>query len=434
MNKNHAHVIIVGGGFAGLNCAQRLVEHRNVHVTLVDKNNYHKFTPLLYQVATSSLSPESIASSIRSYFSGKSNIDIKMANVTALDPKTLTITTEEGQSYTGDYLVLAAGSVVNFFNTPGAEENSFPLYTLIDAERLRSRIIRAFEDADRDSNLIEQGVLNFVVVGAGPTGTEVSGAIADMLHSALPKEFNDLALSKAKITLVNHGSTVLGAFSSKSQEYATEILKKRRVDLMMGTLVEKVTNSHVELSNGEIILTKTVIWAGGLKAASLADQCGLQQGHAGRVAVLPDLSIAEHPHIYGLGDFATILDSDGKPLPQLASVAKQTGEWAANNILAQIEGRKTSPFKYDDKGIMAMIGRNSAVVEIGENRHELRGLFAYWTWLGVHLSLLSTFAQKTKTLMDRVVDYFSRAPAFQILDRRDGTQIEWDNETGDKPK
>lgn len=427
-------VVIVGGGFAGMGCASKLLEHQNVSITLIDKNNYHRFTPLLYQVATSSLSPDAAATSFRNYFVGKSNINIKMANAISLDPKTLTVTTEEGESYSGDFLVLAAGSIVNFFNTPGADKYSFPLYTLIDAERLRSRIIRSFEEADRNPQLIDQGVLNFVIVGAGPTGTEVSGAIVDMLRFALPKEFNDLVLKNTKIYLVNHGSTVLSAFSKESQNYTAEELKKRGVELVLGVLAEKITDSSVELSNGEIILSKTVIWAGGLKAPSLADKCGLQQGHGGRIQVLSNLTVEGHPTIYGLGDFAIIPGADGKPLPQLASVAKQAGECAANNIIAQIKGKKTSSFHYDDKGIMAMIGKNAAVVEIGEKRHELKGFFAYWSWLGVHLSLLATLSQKVQTCIDWILDCFGRAPAFQILDRSDVTRIQWENHTNEEKK
>lgn len=420
---NKSHVVIIGGGFAGMSCARQLVNHQQVHVTLIDKNNYHEFTPFLYQVATSSLSPSAAASPFRNCFAGQPNIDIKMANVVSINPKTLTVVTEEGQSYVGDYLVLAAGSVVNFFNTPGADQFSFPLYHLIDAERLRSRMIRAFEDADRNPLLIEEGVLNFVIVGAGPTGTEVSGAIADMLHGRLPKEFTDLALKRAKIYLVNHGATVLGAFSKESQRYAAEVLKQRNVELLMGLLVEEITDHGVMLSNGEKILSKTVIWAGGLKAAPLADDCGLPQVHGGRIPVLPNLTIEGFPNLYGLGDFAMTIGSDGKPLPQLASVAKQAGEFAADNIMAQIEGRKPTPFQYDDKGIMAMIGKNVAVVEIGESRREVKGFLAYWAWLGVHVSLLPTFSQKAQAFVDWILDYFSRTPIFQILDREDTADV-----------
>lgn len=425
MNKKH--VVIIGGGFAGINCAQKLIVNKNVHVTLIDKNNYHKFTPLLYQITTSALSPEAAAFSFRNYFAGKVNIDIKMACASSLNPEALTIMTEEGETYKGDYLVLASGSIVNFFDVPGADKYSFPLYTLIDAEHLRSRILGAFEDADRNPLLIDQGALNFAIVGAGPTGTEVAGAIADMLLFSLPKEFNDLALKKAKIYLINYGPNVLGTFSEDSQSYAASVLKKRGVELLMGVHVDKVTENSVELSNGEIIPSKCVIWAGGLKASHLADRCNLQQGHAGRLIISSDLTVEGFPNIYALGDLAIIPGNDGKPLPQLASVAKQSGEWAAKNILAQIKGEAPSPFQYNDKGFMAMIGKNAAVAEIGKKRHELKGFFAYFAWLGVHMYLLATPFQKMQAFIGWILNYSGKA-AFQILDSSDSTRIQWNDD------
>jgi len=435
MFKKHAmnqkRVVIVGGGFAGMSCADKLVNGKgngNVHVTLIDKNNYHEFTPLLYQVATSALSSGDVATSFRHYFAGKSNIDIKMAHAISVDPKTQIVKTEEGESYQGDYLVLAAGSTVNFFDTIGAAQYSFPLYSLVDAERLRSRILAVFEDADRRPRLIEKGALNFVVVGAGPTGTETAGAISDMLNVALPKEFSDLALKKARVFLVDHSHTVLGAFSKNSQEYAIKALKKRGVRLKLGLLVKEVALDHVLLSNGEKILTRTIIWAGGLKAVPLANNCGLPQEHGGRISIQPDLTAEGFPNLYVIGDLA----AGGKPLPQLAAVAKQSGEWAARNILAQMGGKPRTPFKYNDKGIMAMIGRNAAVAEIGKKRRELKGIIAYLAWLGVHAALLSTVRQKVEAFIEWAWGYFSHTQALQILDRADAARIKWDDEAKEK--
>ncbi len=424
MNKKH--VIILGGGFAGMSCAHKLIGNKDIHVTLIDQNNYHKFTPLLYQVAVAAFPSAAAAIPFRRYFSGKTNIDVKMATAASVNPNTLTVQTEEGETYKGDYLVLATGSIVNFFSTPGADTYSLPLYNLVDAERLRSRLIGCFEDADRNQLLIDQGVLNFVIVGAGPTGTEIAGAIADMLHFSLPQEFNDLALKKTKIYLVNHGPTVLGAFTRESQSYTEKVLKERGVDLVMGIHVDKVTDSCVELSNGEKILTKTVIWAGGLRASPLADKCGLQQGHAGRVIICSDLTVKGFPNIYALGDIAIIPGADGKPLPQLASVAKQMGEWAAKNILAQVKGKAPSPFQYKDKGIMAMIGKNAAIVEIGKQRRELKGFFAYFAWLGVHIALLSTLFQKIQAFIGWILNYAGKTVS-QILDGSDNMRIKWDD-------
>ncbi len=418
-------VVIVGGGFAGMSCARALIRDSAIHVTLIDKNNYSNFTPLLYQVATSAMYTESVATPLRHFFEGSANIDIKMAQVNAIDLQNKIVHTEDGESYQGDFIVLALGSIVNFFNTTGAEQYSFPLYNLVDAERLRSRIIAVFEDADRNRQLIEQGILNFVIVGAGPTGIEIAGAIADMLNIALPKEFSIQILNKACVHLVDHSSHVLAPFSKESQDYAAKILRERHVLLHLGLLVNEIAPDHVLLSNGDKINTRTVIWAGGLKAAALAENEKISRGHGDRINVLPDLSLEGFPNIYALGDIANIPGPGGEALPQLASVAKQSGYWAARNILAQINEKQPTPFRYVDKGIMAMIGKNAAIAEIGKQRRELKGFMSYLAWLGVHLTLLWTARQRIGTFLAWVWDFFAHAPVFQMLDRSDSARINW---------
>ena len=424
---NQKHVVIVGGGFAGMACVRKLVDHQHIRITLIDKNNYHEFKPLLYQVATSALATEDIATTFRQFFRGKHNLDIKMAEAIAVDPHTRTVKTKEGESYQGDFLVLAAGSVVNFFNTANAAQYTFPLYTLFDSERLRSRIIAVFEDTDRNPNLIDQGALNFVIVGAGATGTEIAGALADMFKQALPAEFLDLAVRKANIYLVDGGHAVLGAFSEESQLYATHILQQRGVKLVLGNLVKEVATDHVILSDGSKILTRTIIWAGGLKAASFAEQCGLPQGHGGRIDVQSDLTVTGFPNIYALGDFANIKGSNGKFFPQLASVAQQCGNWTAKNILAETEGKTRSPFQYDDKGVMAMIGRNAAIAEIGKKRRQFQGIPAFVTWLLVHAVLLPSMRQRLTSLFSWSWNYFGKTNALQVLDNANAANIEWND-------
>src|SRR6188472_4034786 len=216
------HVVIVGGGFAGVGCARRLARHRDVRVTLIDQNNYHQFQPLLYQVATSQLAPSDVAYSLRKLFEGNENVRVKLGQVAELDPEARSITTADGEQLSGDELVLAAGSRPNFFHTPGADEHAFPLYSLDDAQRLRSRIIGLFEEADSDPSLVERGALNFVVVGGGPTGVEIAGALADLIRDTMSVEYHDLAVTAAQIHLVDAGHALLGAFSDRAHDYASK--------------------------------------------------------------------------------------------------------------------------------------------------------------------------------------------------------------------
>jgi NADH dehydrogenase len=422
---SRAHVVIVGGGFAGLACARKLAKSDDVQVTLLDKNNYHQFLPLLYQLATSQLATGDVATSIRQSLGGHTNVDVKMVEVTAVDPKTRTVTTREGQSYQGDFLVLAAGSQANFFGTKGAEQNAFPLYSIKEAQQLRSRILSVFEDADRDPTLVEKGALNFVVVGGGPTGTEITGALADMINLAMPAEYSDLALKHARVYLIDHGHALLGAFPVKAHDYAARVLQQKGVQLRMGIGVKEVAPDRVLLSDGTSIQTRTTVWAGGLKASPLAANAGLPQGHGGRIDVKPDFTVDGFPGVYVLGDFANIPGPDKLALPQLGSVAQQGGEWTAKNILAEIAGGARTPFHYHDKGIMAMIGRNSAVAAIGKKRHELDGPIAFAAWLGVHALLMSGVRERVEAFIDWAWNYFGKDVPIQLLDRKDQERIDW---------
>jgi NADH:ubiquinone reductase (H+-translocating) len=424
-NQERKHVVIVGGGFAGLNCAKKLAKHPDLRVTLVDKNNYQQFQPLLYQVASAALSPSNTAFNLRGVLRGHPSVDVKLTEIVSVDLSTRSATNAEGQTYQGDFLVLAAGSQANFFGTPGADEHSYPLYSLRDAEALRSRLIAVVEAADRDPSLIDKGALNFVIVGAGATGVEMAGTFGDAFHHSLKRALSDINVARGQILLVDGGQAVLHGFSPESQSYAAKMLEERGVQTRMGTRVKEVGAGHVTLSDGRRIDSHVVIWAGGLKASSLSDHLGIRTGQGGRIDVQQDLSVLGFPKVYGLGDFANIVGDDGKPLPQLASVAEQSGKWCAKNILADIAGEPTKPFTYFDKGIMAMIGRNSAVAEMGKHRHELRGAVAFAAWLGVHAALLSSTQAKIEAFVEWAWDYFGTARGDAILDRVDEAQINW---------
>ncbi|MGZ4348993.1 MAG: NAD(P)/FAD-dependent oxidoreductase [Solirubrobacteraceae bacterium] len=422
------HVVIVGGGFAGLGCAQRLAGHDGIHVTLIDRNNYHQFQPLLYQVATSQLAPSDIAHSLRAVFAEDDSVDVKLAEIAEIDPAARAATAADGETWSGDVLVLAAGSQPNFFGTPGAAQNAFPLYSLDNATNLRSRILGLFEQVDRNPRLIQRGALNVVIVGGGPTGVEVAGAIADMLAVTVPAVYRDLDASAARIHLLDFGDALLKPFSDSAHAYVSKVLGDKGVEIHLGTGVKEVGTGHAVFSDGTTIATRCVVWGGGIKAAAVAADGRLAQGRGGRVDVEPDLTLAGHDGVYVIGDVANIPDGDGGTLPQLGSVALQSGSWAAENILADLEGKPRRPFAYHDKGIMAMIGRGAAIAEVGKHHHEIHGQLAHMAWLGVHASLMTGTKAKIETFVDWAWDGFSKTGGPHVLDRGDAAAIDWDDD------
>jgi NADH:ubiquinone reductase (H+-translocating) len=426
--KYKHRVVIVGGGFAGLGCAQKLADHDDIHVTLIDRNNYHQFQPLLYQVATSQLAGTDIAHSLRGVFADQDNVDVHLAEITGVDTASRTVTTADGESWSGDVLVLAAGSQPNFFGTPGAPENSFPLYSLDDATRLRSRILGLFELVDREPSLVERGALNIVVVGGGPTGVEVAGALGDMLKVAVPSEYRSLDPAKARVCLFDHGDALLKPFSDSAHDYVAKVLDEKGVEIHLGTGVAEVGTGHARFSDGTALPTRCVVWGGGIKAAAVAADCGLAEGRGGRVDVRPDLTLSGSPGVYFVGDIANIPGPGDQSLPQLGSVALQSGAWAADNIVAVFDGKEPKPFRYKDKGIMAMIGRGAAIAEVGKRHHEIHGELAHMAWLGVHASLMTGTRAKIETFVDWAWDGFTKTGGPHVLDRGDAAEIDWDDD------
>ena len=427
------HVVIVGGGFAGVGCARALAGRKDVRVTLIDRNNYHQFQPLLYQVATSQLASSDIAYSLRKLFRDDANVDVKLGDVTSVDPATRTVETSDGQRFTGDALVLAAGSQPNFFRTPGASEHAFPLYSLDHATRLRSRILSVFEEADRDPALIDQGALNFVIVGGGPTGVELAGALADLIHDTMSVEYHHLAVSAAQVHIVDLGHTLLAPFSDRAHDYVAKVLGRKGVRLHLGVAVTEVAPGHVTLADGTTIRTRCVIWGGGIMAPPVAGVAGLPQGRGGRIDVLPDLSVDGAPGVYAIGDVANIPSPDGNAHPQLGSVALQSGAAAADNVLADLAGKPRKPFHYHDKGIMAMIGRGAAIAEVGAHRHELHGVIAFSAWLGVHAQLMTGVRNRVDAFIAWGWDNFSSGRGPQVLDHAEDARIDWDEDALAEP-
>ncbi len=424
-------VLVLGGGLAGVACALELGD-KGVDVTLVDRNDYHQFQPLLYQVASSQLPAEDIARPHRAIFREHATVEVVNAGVSRADLSTRSLTLEDGSTLQGSHLVLAAGARPNFFGVPGAAEHAFPLYSVADAERLRLHLQRLLEDAIDQGSAMQPGQLDVVVVGGGPTGVETTGALAELM----------LALRKSgrltrpgQITLVDRGDALLAQFSSKAHSYAAARLAKAGAVVRLGVGVAAVKPDGVVFDDGTQISTPTVIWGGGESGATVAQSAGPAPGRGGRIDVLPDLSVAGYPGCYVVGDVANIPDptSPGASLPQLGSVAQQSGKWAAENIVRARNGTPTSPFVYKDKGIMAMIGRNAAVAEVGKHRHQVEGPLAFAAWLGVHAMLLSGVHSKTDAFITWAWDYFDRDHAATIEASANPHRVAWADHGEDVP-
>ena len=417
------HVVIVGGGFAGVACAKLLAGEARVRVSLIDQNGYHQFQPLLYQVATAELAGRDMTFEHTQVFHGQDSVELVRAETVAADLDERTVTLADGTTIAGDYLVLAAGAQPNFFHTPGAREFAFPLYSLTDARRLRERVLQLYADAAAKPELVEDGALTFVVVGGGATGVEIAGSLAELVHDVMPHRYAHLAVAGARVILVNLGLTLLAPFSDDSHAYAAKQLERRGVEMRLGTAVTEVARDHVVLRDGSTIATHLVVWGGGEMAAAIAGNVGVGQGRGGRIDVRPDLSVPGHPNVFAVGDVANIQFGDDHALPQLGSVAQQSGAWAARNILGDVDGTGREPFHYRDKGIMAMIGRKAAVAEVGAHRHELHGRLAFATWLGVHAELLTNAGAELKAFVAWAEDFYFR-PHHRSAELLDPSQVE----------
>ena len=381
-------VVVLGAGFAGLAAARALAK-APVDVTMYDRNNYHTFQPLLYAVATSVAQASVVGHPVRDLFHDQRNFNFHQATVTGIDFARRQIQFEQIAGVSYDYLILGLGSRVNFYGVPGASEHAFPLYTLTDALRLREHILKQFEAVDRDPALIDDGALHFVVVGGGSTGVETSGAMAELFHGVLAKDYPNLPVDTAHISLIEGGNAILSMFPEDLSTYAKKALEERGVEVRLGEVATAIEGSRVKLKSGEEIKAHTLVWGAGLQAIPAVQSLGVPLAKAGRLSANADLSLANHPEVFAVGDCALITDAKtGKQLPQLGSVAMQAGALAGKNITNLIQGKPAKPFKYLDKGTMATIGRGAAVVEMPVGPH-LKGGAASVAWVGVHLALLS---------------------------------------------
>ena len=410
-------VVVVGAGSGGIEVVRSLAG-RAVDITLIDRNNFHTFQPLLYQVATAGLNAADVAHVVRGLFHDQPNVRFRQANVAGVDWDARTVLLDGHPPVPFDHLVVAGGASVTWFGTPGAAEHGFPLYTLADATRLRNHIVERFEAADADGANTADGELTFVVVGGGPTGVETAGALVELFAMVFRKDYPELDVSRARVVLVEMQDHLLGPFGPASRKHALDTLTSRGVEVRLGAAVAEVTPKAVVLRDGEVIPARTLVWAAGVKANPLADALGLEQDRGGRLVVGPDLRVPGRDGVWAIGDIAAARGRDGGLLPQLAPVAMQAGRHVARQILRLGEGKPTEPFRYRDKGTMATIGRRAAVAEL-PGRIRLRGAPAWLAWLGLHLVFLVGKRNRASVLLNWAWNYLTWDRGPRLLFRPD---------------
>jgi NADH dehydrogenase len=408
------HVVIIGGGFAGLNAAKQLRD-ADVAVTIVDQHNHHTFQPLLYQVATASLSPVDIAGPIRGILRSQKNLRVILDEVTGIDLARSVI--QMGDDELGyDYLIIGAGSTHSYFGHDEWEKYAGGLKTLDDAVRMRNQILLGFEAAERAHTDDERRrEMTFAIVGGGPTGVELAGAIAEIARHSISRDFDVIDPRQAKILLIDAGPRLLLAYPESLSKHAQTDLERLGVDVRLNALVTGVDAHGVTLKSGERIDAATILWAAGVQASPLGRTLGTELDRAGRVVVNPDLSVPGHPNVFVAGDLAALNGKDGKQLPGVAQVAMQQGRAAAKNIVRRVTAEPTEPFRYKDLGNMATIGRNRAVADIHGIR--LHGFIAWVIWLTIHLVNLIGFRNRFVVMTQWVWSYFTFYRRVRLITR-----------------
>ena len=397
-------VVIVGGGFGGLKLAQALADDP-VEIILIDRRNFHTFQPLLYQVATAMLDPGAIARSLRAILQDQDNVVVRLATIVGVDWDTPAVISAEGDTIPFDTLVLATGAVTSDYGIEGVKEHAFPLKSTDEALQLRSHVLACFEQADANPALVDNGILTFVVVGGGPTGVELAGALAELIQRVLRKDFPRVDIGRARVMLVEATDRLLGGFAPKSQDNARQTLGSRGIEVRLGEKVVGASGTAVDLGH-EIIPTRTLVWTAGVRANPLADALGLAQTSGGRIVVNDDLSVPDHPDVYVIGDLAAGREPNGELHPQMAGVAQQGAVHVARELRRKREGLAPTPFHYKNKGIMATIGRNAAVVEVPGGLR-FRGRLAWVMWLALHLQRLVGFRNRWEVLTQWAWNYIS---------------------------
>jgi NADH dehydrogenase len=398
-------VVIIGGGFGGLFAAKAL-RGRPVDITLIDRANHHLFQPLLYQVATAGLAPSDITVPIRWALRNESNATVLLGDVVKIDPVGRSVfLADDGVPIRYDYLIVATGSRHAYFGHDAWEPMAPGLKSIEDAIEIRRRFLMAFERAERASDPVEREALTtFVVVGGGPTGAELAGAMIEIVRKAMPRDFRNVDTRKARVILLEGGPRLIPAFPERLSVRARDDLERLGVEVRTGTVVTGIDHAGVTVADG-VIPARTVFWAAGNQASPLGRCLGVPLDRAGRVLVEPDLSVPGHPEVFVVGDLAVAHRPDGKPVPGVAQGAMQGGASAARNILRRIRGEQTRPFRYFNKGDMATIGRNRAVADFGWST--LAGFPAWFLWVFIHIMYLVGFRNRASVLVQWMYAYFT---------------------------
>jgi len=406
-------VVIVGAGFGGLRAA-RALRRAPVQVVLLDRNNYHLFQPLLYQVATAGLEPDQIAKPVRAILRGQQNFDFRMVEVSGVDLNGRRLQTSAGPiAY--DFLILAHGGETNFFGLDGVRTHGLSLKDVSDAVEIRNHVLTCFEQAMLEPDPERRRArLTFIVVGGGPTGVEMAGALSELIRLVLVKDYPRLNIKDVRILLLEATDKLLAAMPERLREAAGRTLWRKWIEVRFGASVADFDGERVRLKSGEVIPARTVIWAAGVKAASLNEGVGLAAGRQGRIAVESTLQVPGHPEVYLIGD-ASYVEEHGAPLPMVAPVAIQMAEAAAENIVRTMRGKPLQPFRYRDQGTLATIGRNAAVAHVFGL--QLSGFPAWVMWLVVHIIQLIGFRNKLFVLLNWAWDYFFYERAVRLITR-----------------
>ena len=409
-------IVIIGGGFGGL-CAAKEFQDAPVEVILIDRSNHHLFQPLLYQVATAGLSPADIAQPIRAIVREQKNITVVLDEVKEIKPASREVVTGD-LTFPYDYLIVAAGARHHYFGHDEWEQFAPGLKSLEDAVELRRRILLAFEVAEKSPTDAErQQAMTFVVVGAGPTGVEMAGAISELARHTLRHDFRHIDPAHTRVLLVEAGPRVLPTFSEKISESGLRQLQQHKVEVLLNSAVTRLAEGEVDI-NQQVIRTRTVVWAAGNKATPLAAMLGGEVDRQGRIKVNPDLTIPGHPEIQAIGDMIAATYDGDKPVPGVSPAAMPAGTHAAQNVLRALKGEKATPWKYFDKGSMATIGRNAAVAQIGP--FQFGGLLAWLAWVFVHLLFLIGFRNRSAVLLQWIWAYLTYGKGARLISGKVG--------------